>query len=84
MIDRPAHRATLESLLKQFPAVGLLGARQVGKTALVRRFLEGRQEPYTVFDLEDPTDRARLADPKLALAPLEGPRLRPVIASERQ
>jgi hypothetical protein len=72
MIDRPAHRATLESLLKQFPAVGLLGARQVGKTTLARRFLEGRHEPYTVFDLEDPTDRARLADPKLALAPLEG------------
>jgi predicted AAA+ superfamily ATPase len=72
VIDRPAHRAALESLLAQFPAVGLLGARQVGKTTLARRFLEGRDEPFTVFDLEDPTDRARLAEPKLALAPLAG------------
>ncbi|MFW6012508.1 MAG: ATP-binding protein [bacterium] len=72
MIDRPGHRASLESLLEQFPVVGLLGARQVGKTTLARQLVESRDEPVTVFDLEDPTDRARLADPKLALEPLEG------------
>ncbi len=72
MIDRPVHRAALESLLQQFPVVGLLGARQVGKTTLARRFVEDRAEPFVFFDLEDPTDRARLADPKLALEPVEG------------
>lgn len=72
MIERPYHRAVLHSLLEQFPVVGLLGARQVGKTTLARRFLEERDEPVTIFDLEDPTDQARLADPKLALEPLEG------------
>jgi len=72
MIDRPHHRAELERLLEQFPVVGLLGARQVGKTTLARELLRRRQGLSTVFDLEDPTDRARLADPKLALEPLEG------------
>ena len=72
MIDRQRHRAALATLLDQFPVVGLLGARQVGKTTLARRFLEERDGAVTLFDLEDPTDRARLADPKLALEPLEG------------
>lgn len=72
MIDRPRHRAVLGSLLEQFPVVGLLGARQVGKTTLARRFLEDGGEPFVFFDLEDPTDRARLAEPKLALEALEG------------
>ncbi len=72
MIDRPAHRATLQRLLGQFPVVGLLGARQVGKTTLARRFLAEQEIRYTLFDLEDPTDQARLRDPKLALEPLEG------------
>ncbi len=72
MIDRPAHRTALTDLLDQFPVVGLLGARQVGKTTLARRFLEQRQLPFTAFDLEDPTDRSQLSDPKLALEPLRG------------
>ncbi len=52
--------------------VGLLGARQVGKTTLARQFLAQRELQATVFDLEDPTDLAQLADPKLALERLEG------------
>jgi predicted AAA+ superfamily ATPase len=72
MIDRPHHLAAVHRLLAQFPVVGLLGARQVGKTTLARQLVERRKEPTTVFDLEDPTDRARLADPKLALEPLAG------------
>ena len=42
MIDRPAHLAALTDLLDQFPVVGLLGARQVGKTTLAREFLARR------------------------------------------
>ena len=72
MIDRTAHQAALDDLLDQFPVVGLLGARQVGKTTLARQFLTRRELPFTAFDLEDPTDTAKLADPKLALERLEG------------
>ncbi len=72
MIDRPAHQAILADLLDQFPVVGLLGARQVGKTTLARQFLARRELAFTAFDLEDPTDLAKLADPKLALEQLEG------------
>jgi uncharacterized protein len=72
MIDRPRHRAALEGLLDQFPVVGLLGARQVGKMTLARQIAARGEAPFTFFDVEDPPDRARLADPKLALEPLDG------------
>jgi hypothetical protein len=48
----------------------LTGPRQAGKTSLVRRLL-GAERSH-VFDLEDPRDQARLADPMLALERLEG------------
>lgn len=72
MIDRPAHQEALADFLDQFSVVGLLGARQVGKTTLARQFLARRDLAFTAFDLEDPTDLAKLADPKLALERLEG------------
>ncbi len=72
MIPRPRHEAHLRRLLRQFPVVGLVGARQVGKTTLARSLVAGHRDPVTFFDLEDPTDEARLADPKLALESLEG------------
>lgn len=52
----------------------MLGARQVGKTTLARAIVaaRGAAEPTTFFDLEDPTDRGRLADPKIALQGLRG------------
>lgn len=44
---------TLAGLWRQFPAVAILGARQVGKTTLARQFL-----PQAVYcDLEDPFTR---------------------------
>ena len=47
-----------------------MGARQVGKTTLA---LASREEgPVTYFDLENPADEVRLADPRLALEPLDG------------
>ena len=55
-----------------FPVVGLIGARQVGKTTLARALIRGERQPVTFFDLEDPTDEAALADPKLAFEPLRG------------
>lgn len=72
MIDRPRHLARIEHLLEHHPVVALLGARQVGKTTLARQIIERREGPAVRYDLEDPDDLARLDEPKLALAGLEG------------
>ena len=48
-------------LLDHYPAVGLLGPRQVGKTTLALEIAAGRPSVY--LDLESVPDRARLADP---------------------
>ena len=72
VIPRTGHAAAIRDLLRQFPVVGLIGARQVGKTTLARSVVEASAQPVTSFDLEDPTDEARLSDPKLALESLRG------------
>jgi predicted AAA+ superfamily ATPase len=48
-------------LLRQQPAVGLLGPRQVRKTTLALEIAEAGNSIYV--DLEDPADLAKLADP---------------------
>jgi len=55
---------TLEQRLRQFPAVALLGPRQVGKTTLARGFSPNPQaeRPPLYLDLENPADLERLAD----------------------
>jgi uncharacterized protein len=52
------------------PVVLLTGARQVGKSTLVREVLA--VPPSNFFDLEDPRDLARLAEPELVLPSLTG------------
>lgn len=37
LIERERHREKLEGLLERHPVVGILGARQVGKTTLARQ-----------------------------------------------
>ena len=59
-------------LLGAFPVVGILGPRQIGKTTLSREIARGWDGDTSVFDLENPVDSARLADPMLALASLRG------------
>jgi predicted AAA+ superfamily ATPase len=56
----------LRELIDQFPAVVLLGPRQVGKTTLALDLAEER--PAIYLDLEQESDRAKLADPELYLA----------------
>lgn len=72
MLERSEHLHQISGLLERHPVVGLLGARQVGKTTLARRIFERQREPKTFLDLEHPTDLARLDDPLLALQPLRG------------
>jgi predicted AAA+ superfamily ATPase len=72
MIDRGTHLEEVKRLLARFPVVGLLGARQVGKTTLATALARSTAGPTIRFDLEDPTAVARLADPMLALGELTG------------
>jgi len=71
--------APVQERLKAFPAVALLGPRQIGKTSLAMEL--GGQVPSVYLDLEAPADRAKLADPGLYLS-TQGNRL--VILDEVQ
>ena len=52
----------LRLLLAEFPAVAILGPRQVGKTTLAWA-LADQQGGATYLDLESPADAVRLSDP---------------------
>ncbi len=57
----------VNQLLQQFPAVAILGPRQVGKTTLALALAEKLGEQALYLDLELPSDRAKLAEPELYL-----------------
>ena len=57
----------IESRLQDYPAVALLGPRQVGKTTLARTVLT-RHPGAVMFDLERESDRAALSRPELFFA----------------
>ncbi len=71
MIEREALLASIQAALRRSRCVGLSGPRQCGKSTLARE-LAASEKVTAFFDLEDPTDLARLSDSKLALAPLRG------------
>jgi len=72
MIPRTKEIDILRESLSLYPAVGIIGARQVGKTTLAG-MLAGLWDGLTHhFDLEDTEDLARLSDPMLALKALDG------------
>ena len=50
-------------LLKDFPAVCILGPRQVGKTTLAKAIAATFKKPALYLDLENPLDQRRLDDP---------------------
>ena len=59
MIERKL-ASTVRKRLSQFPAVTLLGPRQVGKTTLAKRL--GKETDSIYLDLENPEDLEKLAD----------------------
>ncbi len=67
MVNRDAKQRLIE-LLRRFPAVALLGPRQVGKTTLALNLKGAGDVPPHYLDLELPSDRAKLADPELYLS----------------
>jgi len=69
-IERRALRERLQRSLRGNPVVALVGPRQCGKTTLAREIASSRRGTY--FDLEDPVSLQRLAEPKTALAALDG------------
>ena len=62
MIERILQKE-VTGLLKQFPAVAILGARQVGKTTMAKAIAASQKKPTLYLDLENPLDIRRLADP---------------------
>jgi predicted AAA+ superfamily ATPase len=65
MIKRKLYEILLERL-HQFPAVALLGPRQVGKTTLANQVAESFSSVY--LDLELPSDLAKISDPESYLS----------------
>lgn len=74
-MERSYYINKIEDLIKQFPAVCLLGPRQVGKTTLTKHFLKNDGANYSqihIFDLEKAEDIEALNQPYLALKNLKG------------
>ncbi len=57
----------LKDLLRSFPVVGLVGARQVGKTTLARQVARSLGKAAIYLDLERPSDLIKLSDPEIYL-----------------
>lgn len=55
-------QAKIVNLLKQFPAVAILGPRQAGKTTLAKHIAASRKRTSLYLDIEKPADRNRLKD----------------------
>ena len=72
MIDRTFHVDYLHNLLDEYPVVGLIGARQVGKTTMARQIAQQWPGQTYYFDLESSADLARLTDSLFTLSPLSG------------
>jgi uncharacterized protein len=60
-------QSQVSHLLQQFPAVAILGPRQVGKTTLARNLAETLGDETLYLDLELPSNRAKLTEPELYL-----------------
>ena len=71
MIPRPRALQRIATVLATNPVCALLGPRQCGKTTLAHQIASKARTAH-YFDLEAPTDRARLAAPELALSKLRG------------
>jgi uncharacterized protein len=63
MIKREAQTQIL-NLLNEFPAIGVLGPRQVGKTTLAEEIAASFNPTPIYLDLESPTDLAKLNEPE--------------------
>ena len=65
LVNRPTDTQELLSAVARAPVTLLTGPRQAGKSTLARQVINS--PPSAFYDLEDPIDQARLAEPRLAL-----------------
>jgi predicted AAA+ superfamily ATPase len=73
IIQRQDYLSRIRERLKDYPIVALTGPRQAGKTTLANILAQSTpDEEIHFFDLETPSDLARLANPELLLSPLKG------------
>ena len=63
MIKRQA-QSEIAQLLEEFPAVGVLGPRQIGKTTLAETIAASEKPEPVYLDLERPSEAARLKEPE--------------------
>jgi uncharacterized protein len=66
MIKRRIQEDIIKNL-KQFPAIGLVGPRQAGKTTLAKMIAEAVDKKVIYLDLENPQDLQKLDDAQLYL-----------------
>lgn len=72
-MQRSNYIKKIEAAFRVHNVVALLGPRQCGKTTIAQEFFQAAQSsPSQYFDLEDPVDEARLAEPMTTLDPLSG------------
>jgi predicted AAA+ superfamily ATPase len=71
-MERLRYKKLITEAFINHPVVAILGPRQCGKTTLAKQYASTLKTPTCSFDLEDPTDLAKLINPKLALADLSG------------
>ena len=65
------HRAIINQVvttLQSFPACGLIGSRQVGKTTLAKAIANELNIPSLYLDMELPSDRNKLTEPEIFLS----------------
>jgi predicted AAA+ superfamily ATPase len=55
---------SVQQALREFPAVALLGPRQIGKSTLAQQLAKQSAQKVTLLDLEKRADRAKLSDPE--------------------
>lgn len=75
IMKREHYIKRIQRAFETHKVVALLGPRQCGKTTLAKDYISYEHHPTKTknyFDLEKNTDLARLANPLLALEPLEG------------
>ncbi len=61
-------QVTIEKSLNEYPVVGMLGSRQVGKTTLARTIQQNYRRKSIYIDLELPSDLNKLQEPEIYLS----------------
>lgn len=64
MINRFIEKKLLNTI-NNFPATGIIGPRQVGKTTLAKQLIKKIEKETVYIDIENPRDRVKLSDPVL-------------------